>query len=449
MLEIGFRPQSDPEPRQEEHPEPVFLPSPEAEGYENMSILRREFFKQRNEYRKLLESYNELSSAFRTHLSQSMNDYFLQMLNDLKLERDSLKNINKYCMRQVYVLIEENYRLKSGGAKLKDHGMDIESVEDLVFQNFTMKQFLGKEYEQHAKWLESQLNQSKEVIKSQILVIQELKNEIENIKTYPSNIEFPEPPHFQVQYQLVKSLLSEVKKENHLLRSECTSLKENQAKLFEEISKLHQQLAETSGKIETDSKLKNLIQRENLYLNEITKEFDKINMKQVMRFTESNVFQQLQILENENDDLKKKLAETVHETRKSNKAGKEEMTKAEENRIKEIVIKEKIKIEKKDQEIGKLKDDIINSNKKCEEMQNIVNNLQKELGENLKSLKKVSDELEGVKKITSKRVAQLENMIAGKNEEITRLSTAQTNLPIEKVVCLLHKAFSIEINQRN
>lgn len=448
-LQIGFIPQNDSEPRQEGRFEPVFLPNPEAESFENITILRSEFFKQRNEYKNLLESYNELSSAFRTHLSQSMNDYFLQMINELKLERDSLKNINKHCIRQVYVLIEENYRLKSGGVKLKDHGMDIESVEDLVLQNFTMKQLLGKEYEQHAKWLESQLGLSKDVIKSQMLVIQELKNEIENIKSGPPNTEFPEPPHFQVQYELAKSLIREIKKENQLLRSENVSVKENQEKLLEEISRLQQRLVETSGKIETDTKLKKLIQRENSYLNEITKEFDKINMKQVMKFTESTVFQQLQALENENSDLKKKIAENVHETRKSSKAGKEEMIKAEENRMKEIKIKEKAKIEKKDQEIAKLKDDIISTNIKCEEMQNSVTLLQKELGENLKSLKRVSDELEGVKKVTSKRVAQLESMIVGKNEEISRLSTPQSNIPIEKVVCLLHKAFKIDRNQQN
>ena len=68
--------------------------------------------------------------------------------------------------------------------------------------------------------------------------------------------------------------------------------------------------------------------------------------------------------------------------------------------------------------------------------------MSKELTESLKSCKKMYDELESMKKVTGKRVSQLEAALVGKTQDLDRLASANDSIVLNKLVLLLQKSLS-------
>jgi hypothetical protein len=400
------------------------------------SALRRELSRQRSDYRQLLLSYNDLSSAFRTHLTNSLNDYFTSIIEDLKHENCRLSSEKQFFLHTVHCLIAENYRLKTMGKSLEDFGIDFEGVEEMVLQNFFLKEKLQKKENERIGWLEQQLQSANEVIKLQEEVIQELKKEGEGSKG--DGIRYAKLTGGEKKIKLSQAILEETRKESRLVKEKNLILSEKLETHAQEISNLRQQLVATIEGKESLQKHRDVILKENEYLNEISKEFERVQLGHILSLNQENIFHNLQ---EENLLLKTRIFSLEKENKSAVDKHNEEIQSLERDqgfKINEIVAKHKRSKKIKNDEIRRLSDQISKTDEKCADLEIEVEELKQELAENSKNLKKVVDELDGIKKVAGKRVAQLEEVIAGKNEEIAK-NAFGTTTSLTKLIVILHK----------
>ena len=160
-------------------------PQTEVDITESHELLKKEYFRQRSDYKKLLVSYNELSTAFQTHLSINHSECLIEMIKDLKIEKEKTRNENNFYLQQLYFTLIENSRLQTNGDIEIENGLSFSSFKELVFQNLYLRQIVSDETGEKLKNSDKKVSQAYEVIYYQEKLINELKSEISNLQQLP------------------------------------------------------------------------------------------------------------------------------------------------------------------------------------------------------------------------------------------------------------------------
>ena len=422
----------------------------EGNSGENLGSLKKDYLKTKSDYKKLLISYNELSMAFRAHISSNHSEYLTEIISDLKSEKEKLKGQNRFYLEQLHAVLVEMKRIQSNGEFSAESGMDFASIEELVFQNLYLKEIIKEEDNEKLGALEKKISQGEEIRNSQDKVIEGLKMEISTLQKYPqfelgalSRIN-----KVDERLKVKEAMIEEILKENKLLKKDAGSFKSKEKKYSEEILRLREEIARANDLLNATRKYSDLLQRENAYLSDTNKELEKIGIGNVLRFSESKVIDEVKIIRNDNSQLQRKNFMLELEVKKLKQiiSESEESFEIERNENSNKVLEMETKVvnicEKKDREINKLKEGTGEYMRRYEESERQSENLSKELTESLKNCKKMNDELESMKKVTGKRVSQLEAALVGKTQDLDRLASANDSIVLNKLVLLLQKSLS-------
>jgi DNA repair protein SbcC/Rad50 len=388
---------------------------------QDILYLQNQLSSQRSDYKNLLISYNKLSTAFRAHISANYNQDLIETIKELQSEISKLKNENKFYLDQLYEAIKEN---QADRDKNRTNNLAICNIQELVSQNIQLKQAFVEELNEKTCVLETQLDKNKEIIKIQEDLIKDLSDEISKLKEslqpdYELNLHMRPG---EAQKKLAEALLDSLKKENQHLKAQNTLLKGSETKNSAQLLKAKKELIDSINLNKALTLQKNLLEKENTHLKTINKEIQSINVAELVNSTQSKLNDKYCRLKNKYFNAQK----DANEYSKALQAQKEENdTYRQETEF----LKE---------EIQRVKE---SNRKNCEDIQKKLENTDQDNRELIKSLKKVSDELDTIKKVTSKRISQLESALASKAEEIAKIkSIDETSLT--KLVKLLQKSLS-------
>ena len=416
----------------------------------NISNLQRDYLTLKSDYKNLLISYNELSSAFRTYLTNNHNDYYIEIIKDLRNDKEKINSQNKFFLEQLFSVLLENQRIQTNGSLSIDSGFDFSSIQELIFQNLFLKELINKESDDKINAIEKQFLQANNVISKQETLINELKIELDNAKQY-QKVDYEMNPFITKNEEKLKireAMVDELRKENRDLKKEYGGLKIKEKKNVGEIFKLREELIKITEEKIAFERHKDILDKENRYLIEINKELERINFQHVIRISGNKTFDEIKKLEDENQEIKKKNYQLQEKIKKMEEESNEERDNferqiaEEQNKVKEQRVQIKINQTKYAEEGKKLQNEIENHIFKYTELEKLVENIKKELAESHKNAKKILDELESVKKITGKRLDQLEASLALKNQEISSLKSIGSSEALTKLVSLLQKSLN-------
>ena len=190
---------------------------------------------------------------------------------------------------------------------------------------------------------------------------------------------------------------------------------------------------------------RDLLVKENTYLATTNKDLQKISVEEVLKIKESNLFEDYKKCETENIELKKKCfiheteAKTLNEKISEYESFVENEKKNYENRLEDFKTKYKASIQKYIEDNKNLKEQLDHKESLRNDTEKTLETSKKDLDDHLKSQKRIVDELETMKKVTGKRISQLESTISSKNDEISRLSS-ESPIILSKLVKLIQKS---------
>lgn len=398
--------------------------------------LHKEHIRLKSDYKKLLISYNELSMAFRAHVSHNHNEFLIQIISDLKSDKEKLINQNKFYLENLFASLVENQKIKTKSEVIGENGLDFASVEELIFQNLYLKDVIQIEENEKIKELEEKVKKVEEVRISQGKLIEELKNELSVMQKYPSEV-YMNVNNIGESLKVKEAMVDELRKENKALKRDILTSRAKERKDNEEMFRLRNEVIQLENSLSGAVKLVELLQGENLQLAGVNAGLVEIEVNNVLRFSEGKVANELKSISSENIEVQRKnfmLSLEVQKLQCELLENSENLKKIGNDQEKTLFLDGK-----KNAELERLKKEIEKLSQINEELKGEFGNLSKEIVETSKILKRTKDELESVKKVTSKRVSQLESALQSKSLETTVLSSP---LHLQKLVALLHKSLS-------
>lgn len=321
------------------------------------------------DYKSLLQSYNTLSEAFHSHVLMSESSCFINKIKELKLENQKSKQESQYYLEKLQNLIAE-IQSPSSNSKTRPNCLTKESIYNILFQNSSQS-------------LKEELQSCKETISKQTDDIQFLKSRI----TQMTGIES--------QYQ---DQLTNYAKLNQTLQA----LSDKNKAFKQEIEDLYQQKSKQEQYIQTLCIHRELLIKENKYLNG--------NIK------EAELFASKPLPDNNNEELYKIRLESLEQQR--------------------VLVEEKIKVEQQ----------LEDCKKKCEEYAERLRLSQKDFSDfeaQLENYEKNIQSLENEKKNLQENIENLKKTLDGTINELEYLKK-KSEIPspyiLQKLVGLIHKS---------
>ena len=359
----------------------------QEENIETARSNKSEYIKLQADYKSLLESYNSLSQAFRSHVSLVQSSFFLDEMKLLRAENEKLKGESHFYFEQAQKLLLENHRLKADLALTSESENSTLPPSEQRNQDFSQKS--AKENSQKALNFAQELDMAREIMAKQENDIQALSYSL-------------------AQLEDLKKMHEETASMNCKLNLEIKILTENKFSLEKDMEILN----------EKNSILERLL--------------GKLKIHRELLIAEKEYHQET-IKELENDAQKSNLPKAYESIQGSwNKDAEtlEKKYKLLEKKINEGIEIENYRLKSTDKPL-KLKD----SEATCRE---ILNKLQK--------YQTKCQNLEKDKKLSEKNFEELKRTLCGLREELDgaekRFKILTPN-PLIKLVTLLHKSKKI------